>query len=111
MKKSFGCGHKDQERHKEAYAVMREEYRKLGGVTFAEVAVMSIFTSLVILWFTREPGFMPGWATLLFNDGGTRYFVCRKWISLFFSITLSLSLSVLLTTPVCLSVLNDIYRT
>lgn len=46
---------------------MKEEYRKLGNMKFAEVAVLTIFVLLVLLWFTREPGFIPGWATVLFN--------------------------------------------
>lgn len=66
LKKTFGCGTKS-DRDKEAYAVMRDEYRKLGGMKFAEGAVLTIFILLVLLWFTREPGFIPGWATVLFN--------------------------------------------
>ncbi|XP_041750543.1 solute carrier family 13 member 2 [Coregonus clupeaformis] len=69
MKKSFGCGKKN-EGEKEAFAVMKEEYRKLGSMTFAEGAVLTIFVLLVVMWFTREPGFMPGWATVLFNKDG-----------------------------------------
>ncbi|XP_071756733.1 solute carrier family 13 member 2-like [Centroberyx gerrardi] len=66
LKKSFGCGtHKDGDR--EAYQVMKDEYKKLGSMSFAEGCVLVIFTLLVLLWFTREPGFMPGWATVLFN--------------------------------------------
>ncbi|XP_072301882.1 solute carrier family 13 member 2 [Eucyclogobius newberryi] len=67
LKKSFGCGEKN-ERDREAYAVMREEYRKLGPMSFAEIMVLVIFVLLVLLWFTREPGFIPGWATVLFNQ-------------------------------------------
>uniref|UniRef100_A0A8D3D9F3 Solute carrier family 13 member 2 n=1 Tax=Scophthalmus maximus TaxID=52904 RepID=A0A8D3D9F3_SCOMX len=66
LKKSFGCGVKS-DRDKEAYAVIKEEYLKLGRMKFAEGAVLTIFTLLVVLWFTREPGFIDGWATLLFN--------------------------------------------
>ncbi|XP_051257644.1 solute carrier family 13 member 2 [Dicentrarchus labrax] len=70
LKQTFGCGMKT-DRDKEAYAVMREEYKKLGGMKFAEVAVLIIFVLLVVLWFTREPGFIAGWATLLFNKEET----------------------------------------
>lgn len=49
---------------------MREEYRSLGRMKFAEVSVLVIFILLVILWFTREPGFIHGWATVLFNKDG-----------------------------------------
>ncbi|XP_071361973.1 solute carrier family 13 member 2-like [Trachinotus anak] len=66
LKKSFGCGMKS-ERDKEAFAVMKEEYSKLGPMKFAEGAVLTIFVLLVLLWFTREPGFIDGWATVLFN--------------------------------------------
>lgn len=66
LKKSFGCGEKN-DRDREAYAVMKQEYRKLGPMSFAEISVLVIFVLLVLLWFTREPGFIPGWATVLFN--------------------------------------------
>lgn len=75
FKKSFGCGVKSN-RDKEAYEVMKEEYRKLGGMKFAEGAVLTIFVLLVILWFTRAPGFIDGWATVLFNKEG-------EWVSWF----------------------------
>ncbi|CAG08845.1 unnamed protein product, partial [Tetraodon nigroviridis] len=70
LKQSFGCGEKTN-KDREAYRVMKEEYRSLGRMKFAEVAVLIIFILLVILWFTREPGFINGWATVLFNKGGT----------------------------------------
>ncbi|XP_018547329.1 solute carrier family 13 member 2 [Lates calcarifer] len=66
LKQSFGCGMKSN-RDREAYEVMKEEYNKLGSMKFAEVAVLVIFVLLVLLWFTREPGFIDGWATVLFN--------------------------------------------
>ncbi|XP_070773010.1 solute carrier family 13 member 2-like [Enoplosus armatus] len=69
LKQSFGCGMKS-ERDKEAYAVMKAEYNKLGRMKFAEGAVLAIFVLLVLLWFTREPGFIDGWATVLFNKEG-----------------------------------------
>lgn len=67
LKKSFGCGEKN-ESDRAAYTVMKVEYKKLGRIKFAEVAVLVLFILLVLLWFTREPGFMPGWATVLFNE-------------------------------------------
>nr|XP_046153723.1 solute carrier family 13 member 2 [Oncorhynchus gorbuscha] len=82
MKKSFGCGKKN-EGDKEAFAVMKEEYRKLGSMTFAEGAVLTIFVLLVVMWFTREPGFMPGWATVLFNMDGA--FVTDGTVAIFMS--------------------------
>ncbi|XP_015229392.1 PREDICTED: solute carrier family 13 member 2-like [Cyprinodon variegatus] len=82
LKKTFGCGTKS-DRDKEAYAVMRDEYRKLGGMKFAEGAVLTIFILLVLLWFTREPGFIPGWATVLFNKDDS--FVTDGTVAIFMS--------------------------
>nr|XP_029529949.1 solute carrier family 13 member 2-like [Oncorhynchus nerka] len=66
MKKSFGCG-TNKDGDKEAYGVIKNEYKKLGSVSFAEGCILVLFVLLVLLWFTREPGFMPGWAAVLFN--------------------------------------------
>ncbi|XP_076836127.1 solute carrier family 13 member 2 [Brachyhypopomus gauderio] len=68
FKKSFGCN-SYSEADREAYKVMKDEYKKLGRMKFAEGAVLTIFVVLVVLWFTREPGFMPGWAAY-FNEHG-----------------------------------------
>ncbi|XP_056297111.1 solute carrier family 13 member 2-like isoform X2 [Pseudoliparis swirei] len=70
FKKTFGCGSKN-EGDREAYQVIKDEYNKLGRMNFAESCVLIIFTLLVLLWFTREPGFIPGWATVLFNKDKT----------------------------------------
>uniref|UniRef100_A0A3Q2Z2S0 Solute carrier family 13 member 2 n=1 Tax=Hippocampus comes TaxID=109280 RepID=A0A3Q2Z2S0_HIPCM len=67
LKQSFGCGKKSAG-DKEAYQVIKDEYKKLGKMSFAEASVLIIFILLVLLWFTREPGFIPGWATVLFNQ-------------------------------------------
>ncbi|KAM6946200.1 solute carrier family 13 member 2-like [Aplochiton taeniatus] len=82
MKKSFGCG-TDKEGDEEAYQVMKDEYKKLGGMSFAEGAVLVVFVFLVILWFTREPGFMPGWATVLFNQ--EKQYVTDGTVAIFMS--------------------------
>ena len=50
-----------------AYKVIREEHRRLGPMSFGELSVLSLFLLLVLLWFTRDPGFVDGWATNLFN--------------------------------------------
>ncbi|KAK5858748.1 hypothetical protein PBY51_002865 [Eleginops maclovinus] len=82
LKKSFGCG-VNNDRDKEAYKVMRQEYKNLGSMKFAEVAVLIIFVLLVVLWFSREPGFIDGWATVLFNKGGP--FVTDGTVAIFMS--------------------------
>ncbi|KAK7882091.1 hypothetical protein WMY93_028265 [Mugilogobius chulae] len=67
LKESFGSCAKSQDQ-KEDYQVIKNEYKKLGRMSFAEACVLLIFTLLVLLWFTRDPGFIPGWATVLFNQ-------------------------------------------
>lgn len=66
LKKSFGCGQKN-DADREAYQVIKDEYKKLGKMGFAEGCVLFIFILQIVLWFTRDPGFIPGWASVLFN--------------------------------------------
>uniref|UniRef100_A0AAV2IYL4 Solute carrier family 13 member 2 n=1 Tax=Knipowitschia caucasica TaxID=637954 RepID=A0AAV2IYL4_KNICA len=67
FKELFSCCTKSKGQ-KEDYQVIKNEYKKLGRMSFAEACVLMIFTLLVLLWFTRDPGFIPGWATVLFNQ-------------------------------------------
>ncbi|XP_060747443.1 solute carrier family 13 member 2 [Tachysurus vachellii] len=64
FKKTFGCG-LENAGDEEAYDVIKQEFKKLGRIKFGEGAVLAIFVVLVVLWFSREPGFMPGWASSL----------------------------------------------
>ncbi|GAA6065860.1 solute carrier family 13 member 2 [Tachysurus ichikawai] len=68
FKKTFGCGF-ESAGDEEAYDVIKQEFKKLGRIKFGEGAVLAIFVVLVVLWFSREPGFMPGWASSL-NEFG-----------------------------------------
>jgi len=75
FRENFGCAANASEKAKEqqAYGIIKEECKKLGSMKFAETAVLILFILLVLLWFTRDPGFIPGWATVLFNKNDTRY--------------------------------------
>uniref|UniRef100_A0A452UAF8 Solute carrier family 13 member 5 n=1 Tax=Ursus maritimus TaxID=29073 RepID=A0A452UAF8_URSMA len=73
FKKSWGCGLESRSHEKAAYEVLREEYRKLGPFSFAEANVLLCFLLLVGLWFSRDPGFMPGWVSLAWDEGETKY--------------------------------------
>ncbi|XP_078080733.1 Na(+)/citrate cotransporter-like isoform X2 [Mustelus asterias] len=73
LKENFGCGSAKSKKDVSAYRVMKDEYKSLGKMTFAEIGVLILFILLVLLWFTRDPGFIPGWATVLFNKGGKSY--------------------------------------
>ncbi|KAK7883109.1 hypothetical protein WMY93_029283 [Mugilogobius chulae] len=68
FKKTWGCGAAKTEKEIAAYDVIREEHRALGPMSFGEISVLSLFILLVVLWFTRDPGFVSGWATDIFNS-------------------------------------------
>ncbi|TSL04417.1 Solute carrier family 13 member 5 [Bagarius yarrelli] len=67
FKKTWGCGSVKTEKEIAAYNLIHEEHRSLGTMSFGEISVLSLFCLLVVLWFTRDPGFVDGWATHLFN--------------------------------------------
>uniref|UniRef100_A0A3P9AIT6 Solute carrier family 13 member 5b n=1 Tax=Esox lucius TaxID=8010 RepID=A0A3P9AIT6_ESOLU len=67
FKKTWGCGVVKTEKEIAAYNVIKEQHGQLGTMSFGELSVLGLFSSLVVLWFTRDPGFMAGWATHVFN--------------------------------------------
>ncbi|KYO40865.1 solute carrier family 13 member 2 isoform X1 [Alligator mississippiensis] len=73
--KNFGCTSNASEKTKQrmAYTVIKEEHKNLGSMKFAEIAILFLFVALVLLWFTRDPGFMTGWATYTFTKDGKSY--------------------------------------
>nr|XP_020738499.1 solute carrier family 13 member 5 [Odocoileus virginianus texanus] len=70
---SWGCSLEKKSEEKSAHEVLRAEYRKLGPLSFAEINVLLCFFLLVGLWFTRDPGFMPGWVSIAWAEGKTKY--------------------------------------
>ncbi|XP_042298524.1 solute carrier family 13 member 2 [Sceloporus undulatus] len=75
FKKNFGyrASASEQMHSDTAYDVIRREHRSLGPMKFSEGTVLGLFIFLVLLWFTREPGFMPSWANALFSRDGVSY--------------------------------------
>ncbi|XP_075761026.1 Na(+)/citrate cotransporter isoform X3 [Pelodiscus sinensis] len=67
FRKTWGCGMERSDKEKSALRVLKEEHQKLGSISFAEFSVLMLFLLLILLWFSRDPGFVPGWATFLFN--------------------------------------------
>ncbi|XP_021094743.1 solute carrier family 13 member 3 isoform X2 [Heterocephalus glaber] len=47
-----------------ALVVIREEFQNLGPISFAERTVFILFCTFAILLFSRDPKFIPGWASL-----------------------------------------------
>ncbi|NXF12290.1 S13A2 protein, partial [Smithornis capensis] len=89
FKENFGCAASPSAKAKQehAYGVIKKESKKMGKMKFAEIAILVLFALLVLLWFTREPGFIPGWATVLFNKNGES-FVTDATVAIFFSLLL-----------------------
>ncbi|NWI99799.1 S13A2 protein, partial [Crypturellus undulatus] len=87
--KNFGCvtNASAKAKEKRAYGIIKDEHKKLGSMKFAEIIVLVLFIILVLLWFTRDPGFMPGWATTLFNKNGIS-FVTDATVVVFIAILL-----------------------
>ncbi|CAL1533334.1 unnamed protein product [Lymnaea stagnalis] len=52
---------KDETSYEKVRLSLREEYKKLGPMTFAEILVGILFVVLALLWVTRKPGFIRGW--------------------------------------------------
>ncbi|XP_053575665.1 solute carrier family 13 member 4 [Bombina bombina] len=48
---------------------IQEEYEKLGKMSYQEKVTGFFFILMTILWFTREPGFVPGWESLFEKKG------------------------------------------
>ncbi|XP_036925982.1 solute carrier family 13 member 2 [Sturnira hondurensis] len=85
FRKNFGIGEEVQEQEKAAFQVIKKEHKQLGPMSFAEIAVTILFVLMVLLWFTRDPGFFLGWGNLAFpddkgnsvvSDGTVAIFIC-----------------------------------
>ncbi|XP_077441547.1 Na(+)/dicarboxylate cotransporter 3 isoform X2 [Vanacampus margaritifer] len=61
---------KDQRSEQEAraWALIEEDYRKLGPINFAEGAISFFFVLYAVLLFTRDPKFVTGWS-VFFKKG------------------------------------------
>uniref|UniRef100_A0A8C5HAT2 Solute carrier family 13 member 4 n=1 Tax=Gouania willdenowi TaxID=441366 RepID=A0A8C5HAT2_GOUWI len=62
---------KKRKTRREMLSEMRihEEYAKLGPISYPEVVTGVFFILMTLLWFTREPGFVPGWTSLFEKKG------------------------------------------
>ncbi|XP_042182730.1 solute carrier family 13 member 5-like isoform X2 [Oncorhynchus tshawytscha] len=86
LKRTWGCGAVQTEKEHAAYDLIREEHRRLGPVSYGELSVLGLFILLVVLWFTRSPGFINGWATHIFNTKAE--FVTDATVAVFVAVLL-----------------------
>ena len=49
---------------KELKGSIRKQCQELGSITFYEISVMFLFILLILLWFFKDPKFMPGWTSV-----------------------------------------------
>ena len=59
----FRC-ESNPEKEERLKKVVDRSWKDLGSITMEEIIVLISFVCLVILWFFRKPGFIPGWTTL-----------------------------------------------
>ncbi|RXN19063.1 solute carrier family 13 member 1 [Labeo rohita] len=64
------CSRQRTEKEKTTAKVLRDQYDSLGPISWQEIITLIIFTLMAVLWFTRNPGFMPGWSSLFPNYPG-----------------------------------------
>ncbi|XP_034539765.1 solute carrier family 13 member 5a isoform X2 [Notolabrus celidotus] len=86
LRKTWGCGAVQSEKERAAYEVISDEHRRLGKMSYGEISVLALFVLMVVLWFTRDPRFMDGWATNIFNSKAE--FVTDATVSLFVAVLL-----------------------
>lgn len=60
----FKCGKRKTDKDLAAAQVIKDEYTKMGPISYEEIVTLVIFVLMALLWFTREPGFIPGWSSL-----------------------------------------------
>ncbi|XP_063783251.1 solute carrier family 13 member 1 [Pseudophryne corroboree] len=64
FREMFKCGKEKTEREKASAKVIMDEYKSLGPVSYQEIMTFILFLIMALLWFTRDPGFIPGWSSL-----------------------------------------------
>uniref|UniRef100_A0A8C3CJL5 Solute carrier family 13 member 4 n=1 Tax=Cairina moschata TaxID=8855 RepID=A0A8C3CJL5_CAIMO len=66
----LGCNKKKKTKREEmSEKRIQEEYKKLGNVSYPEMVTGFLFILMTLLWFTREPGFVPGWSSFFEKKG------------------------------------------
>ncbi|CAG01074.1 unnamed protein product, partial [Tetraodon nigroviridis] len=58
------CRGEQTEKERAAKKVIEDECKSLGPMSSQEIFTGLVFLLMVLLWLTRAPGFIPGWASL-----------------------------------------------
>ncbi|CAG0903040.1 unnamed protein product, partial [Darwinula stevensoni] len=62
------CEEELAQEERAARAVICKKYSELGSMSFHEFMTLSLFITLVLLWLSRDPQFVPGWAAWIKGD-------------------------------------------
>ncbi|XP_004707920.1 solute carrier family 13 member 1 [Echinops telfairi] len=64
VKEMLKCGKTRTAKEKACAEVIYQEYKKLGPLRYQEIVTLVLFVLMAVLWFSRDPGFAPGWSVL-----------------------------------------------
>uniref|UniRef100_A0A8D0STA9 Solute carrier family 13 member 1 n=1 Tax=Sus scrofa TaxID=9823 RepID=A0A8D0STA9_PIG len=64
FKEMFQCDKTGTAKQKACAEVIKQEYQKLGPIRYQEIVTLVLFIVMAVLWFSRDPGFVPGWSAL-----------------------------------------------
>ncbi|KAM9078085.1 solute carrier family 13 member 1 isoform 2-T3 [Megaptera novaeangliae] len=64
FKEMARCGKTATAKQKACAEVIKQQYQKLGPIRYQEIVTLVLFIVMALLWFSRDPGFMPGWSVL-----------------------------------------------
>ncbi|XP_075413490.1 solute carrier family 13 member 1 [Tenrec ecaudatus] len=64
VKEMVKCGKTKTAKEKACAEVINQEYKKLGPLRYQEIVTLVLFVLMAVLWFSRDPGFAPGWSVL-----------------------------------------------
>ena len=56
---------KESKESQNVRGMLQERYQLLGPMTFHELSTLVLFSSVVLIWLFRKPGFIPGWSEML----------------------------------------------
>ncbi|XP_068943211.1 solute carrier family 13 member 1 [Petaurus breviceps papuanus] len=70
LKAMCKCGKTKTVKEQACANVIKDEYRKLGPMRFQEIITLVLFIIMALLWFSRDPGFLPGWSSLFSQYSG-----------------------------------------
>ncbi|XP_051847461.1 Na(+)/citrate cotransporter isoform X2 [Antechinus flavipes] len=73
LKRNLGIGIERTPQEKAFYLLLKEEYQKLGPPSYGEINVFIAFLFLILLWLFRDPGFMPGWQSIYWEQENVTY--------------------------------------